>query len=71
MKRDEEIQKIGVKIQTLIDKLKDYNCSIDSSYSSIGIFDDEILPEMDEDYPREIKSHQNQIVFSFNTSRVK
>ena len=68
MNREEEIQKIGKKIQFQINKLKKLNCSIDMSYHDIGIFDNTIKPIMHEESTREVSSHDNQIVFSFDIS---
>ena len=66
--RELEIHKIGKKIQFQINKLKKMNCSIDMSYNTIGIFDNKIEPIMHKEFIREVDSHQNQIVYSFDTS---
>ena len=68
MNREDEIIKIGKKIQFQINKLKKMNCSIDMSYNTIGIFDNNIEPTMHEEFIHEIDSYQNQIIYSFNTS---
>jgi len=70
MDREEEIIKIGKKIQFQINKLKKMNCSIDMRYNTIGIFDNEIDPEITIMYgdPDDI-DYVCQIVFDFKTSR--
>jgi len=69
MDREEEIIKIGKKIQFQINKLKKMNCSIDMRYNTIGIFDNEIDPKITVMYgdPNDI-DYGCQIVFDFNTS---
>ncbi len=64
--REEQIQAIGKAIQKQIDKLKEFNCSIDSSYEVIGIFDNTIEPRHKDMFDGDDCS--NQIVFSFNLS---
>ena len=68
MEREDEIIKIGKKIQFQINKLKKMNCSIDMRYNTIGIFDNEIKPIETIRYgdPNDI-DYGNQIVFDFNT----
>ena len=68
MEREDEIIKIGKKIQFQINKLKKMNCSIDMRYNTIGIFDNEIDPEIIGKIgdPNET-DYGNQIVFDFNT----
>lgn len=68
MTREEEIQSRGKKIQYQINALKKLNCSIDLADHTIGIFDNEIEPQMHEEYKREVVSYQPQIVFAFSTS---
>lgn len=70
MNREENIQKIGKKIQFQINKLKKLNCLVDVSYNTIGIFDGNIEPTIlgyDNGLP--IEDYNEVIVFSFNTSR--
>lgn len=68
MERDEEIQQRGKKIQFQINKLKKLNCSIDSRYNSICIFDNSIDPEIIvRDGDTNYKDYIDQIVFDFNT----
>jgi hypothetical protein len=69
MEREEKIEKIGKKIQYQINQLKKMNCSIDLRYNTIGIFDNEIEPEIIKrpGEPNEI-DYGNQVVFTFNTS---
>jgi len=38
MTREEEIQKIGRLIQKKLDRLKELNCSLDTSWHQTGIF---------------------------------
>jgi len=68
MERDEEIQKIGERIQKQINRLCELNCSIDSAHNTIGIFDDNIEPEMHEEFKNKAVSHMNQVVYDFDLS---
>lgn len=63
MDRGEEIQKIGKQIQKKLDRLKELNCSLDSSWHTIGIFDNTIDMAHSDD-----ASDCPQIVYSFDTS---
>lgn len=66
MKRDEEIEKISMKIQKEIDKLKNINCFVSSCYEGICVFDDNIKPKKisyEDDF-------SESIVFTFNTTRI-
>lgn len=65
MSREQEIQRIGKKIQYQINKLKKFNCSIDSRYDSLSIFDNTIEVEKVNDYN---DPHAIQQVFDFDTS---
>jgi len=60
MTRDEEIQKIGKLIQKKLDRLKELNCSLDTSWHQTGIFDNSIDVEM--------KQGNEQLVFELNTA---
>jgi len=60
MTREEEIQKIGRLIQKKLDRLKELNCSLDTSWHQTGIFDNSIEVEM-------IQGNE-QLVFEFNTA---
>jgi len=68
MSRDLEILKISKTIQKNIDKLKKLNCSVDHSWHSISVFDNEILPE--KGLTGDGDDYNDCIVFSFNTSRL-
>lgn len=64
--RNTEIRKIAIKIQKEIYKLKKLNCSIDSSYNSISVFDNTIKPIVDK--TGEGDDFSGCIVFSFDTA---
>jgi rRNA processing protein Krr1/Pno1 len=64
--RNTEIRKIAVKIQKEIDKLKKLNCSIDSSYNSISVFDNTIEPIIHKGGDGD--DFSKCIVFSFDTA---
>lgn len=66
--RENEIKKIGKRIQFQINKLKKLDCSLDMSNGTFGIFDNSISPEMHEEHVNEIASYDNQKLFHFDTS---
>jgi len=60
MKRAEKIEHIGNKIQSLINKLKDMDCSIDGYIGGIGVVDYKLSNDNIND--------NSDIVFTFDTS---
>ena len=61
MKREKKIEQISREIQLLIDQLKEMNCSIDSSHSVIGVFDNTIIDE-------KLIYNNDNMIFIFNTT---
>lgn len=70
MDREQKIQSLAKQIQKRIDQLKELNCSIDSSYNTIGVFDDEIEPTLISRYgATDNIDYSEQIVFAFDTAK--
>tara|TARA_R110002020_G_C15740200_1_gene725014 strand:- start:112 stop:300 length:189 start_codon:yes stop_codon:yes gene_type:complete len=61
MTREEEIQKIGRLIQKKLDRLKELDCTLDTSWHQTGIFDNSI------DVIR-LGQGNEQLVFELNTA---
>lgn len=64
MTREEEIQKIGRLIQKKLDRLKELDVLLDTSWHQVGLFDSTV--KVDKRWQEEDGSEQ--LVFTFKTS---